>query len=98
MMPGIEIDRRRLRFAAALAAKASEEIFEGHVAHALHEKPHWIADGTAAAMKLDDARRPIGKLVRRTKLGRVHLPILDKNGQRTRAKSIARIVGGAGEL
>ena len=74
-MPGDKVDRRRLGPTAALAAKPLDEVFKGHVALALDQQLHRIANRTATAVDLDDAVRPIRELVRRTELWRVHLPI-----------------------
>jgi hypothetical protein len=60
---------------AALAAKPPDEAFKGHVALALDQQTHRVANRTAATMQLNHALRPIGELVRRAELRRVHPPI-----------------------
>jgi hypothetical protein len=62
MMPGDEIDRRGLDRVAAFTAQAAKQVFEDHVALALDQKSHGVADRTASAMQtmqLDDALRPV---------------------------------------
>jgi hypothetical protein len=50
-MPGHEIDGRGLDGLAAFTAQAAKKTFEGHIASALHQQPHRIADRTASAMQ-----------------------------------------------
>jgi hypothetical protein len=80
-----QIDRRGLKLPAALATQALNEVLKGHIALALDQQAHRIAYRAAAALQLDDAVRPIGELVRRTELWRVHLPIQIR--ERTENKS-----------
>jgi hypothetical protein len=72
MMPGDKVDRSGLEAAAALAAKALEDVFKRSVALALYQQAHRVTDRPAAAMQLNHAMRPIGQLVREAEAGRVH--------------------------
>jgi hypothetical protein len=61
-MPCDEIDGRGFGRVAAFTAQAAEQIFEGHIALALHQQPLGISDRTASAMQamqLDHALRPV---------------------------------------
>jgi hypothetical protein len=62
VMPGDEIDGRGLDGLAAFATEAAQQIFKGHIAIALHQEPHGIADRIATAVlavQLDHALRPV---------------------------------------
>jgi hypothetical protein len=88
-MPGNKVDRRRFNSVTPFAAQAEQKMFKGHIAFALHEQSHGIANRTATAMQamqLDHAIRPLREPVCLAKEGRVHPFILDKNIKRTRAK------------
>jgi hypothetical protein len=59
---GHEIDGRGLDGLAAFTAQAAKKIFEGHIASALHQQPHGVADRTTSAVlavQLDHALRPV---------------------------------------
>jgi hypothetical protein len=61
-MPGHEVDGRGGASTAAFTAQAAEKIVKGHIALALHQQPHGIADRTAPAvqaMQFDHALRPV---------------------------------------
>jgi hypothetical protein len=42
VMPGDKVDGRRVRFPAALATQALDEVFKGHVAPALDQQAHRV--------------------------------------------------------
>ncbi len=79
-MSGYDIDGRGLGRSAVYATQAAKQIFKGHIAVAFDQKPHGIADGTAAstmqAMQLDHALRPVREPMLFTEDGRVHPLIL----------------------
>ena len=74
-MPDHEVDGRGFDSTAPFTAQAAEKIFKGHIAFALNEQPHGIADRTASAsqaMQLNHALRPVREPVDLTKKGRMH--------------------------
>ena len=53
-MSGDQVDGRRPRPPAAPATQALDEVFKGHVALALDQQAHRVANRTAAALQLNE--------------------------------------------